>query len=187
MSGWTQALMSVLIILCNEPFKQHKLCSLLSAPPMHNEHTHAHTYICTHTNTHIHWVGQNHTFISIYSVQCTYGISSRGITIHTVIYGADIRFWPTLHTNIHSHTHSAYTHTCTHKHAHAHSTYSTHIHTPDTHTFTLQEPASKATTHQSMYSLPTSAGSAQSGSDPAFQHCLPRSLAQISMLPALQV
>jgi len=32
-------------------------------------------------------------------IRCTYGISSREITIHTVIYGADIRFWPTLSIN----------------------------------------------------------------------------------------
>jgi len=38
----------------------------------------------------IHKVGQNHTFIGMY------GIFGREITIHTVIYGADIRFWPTL-------------------------------------------------------------------------------------------
>jgi hypothetical protein len=30
-------------------------------------------------------------------IRCTYGICSREITIRTVIYGADIRFWPTLH------------------------------------------------------------------------------------------
>jgi len=35
-------------------------------------------------------VGQNHTFIGIY------GIFSREITIHTVIYGVYIWFWPTL-------------------------------------------------------------------------------------------
>ena len=29
-------------------------------------------------------------------IQCTYGIFGREITIYTVIYGADIRFWPTL-------------------------------------------------------------------------------------------
>ena len=28
-------------------------------------------------------------------IRCTYGIFSREITMHTVIYGADIRFWPT--------------------------------------------------------------------------------------------
>jgi hypothetical protein len=39
------------------------------------------------------WVGQNHTFIGI---RCTHGVFRRGITIQTVIYGADIRFWPTL-------------------------------------------------------------------------------------------
>ena len=35
-------------------------------------------------------------YISRY-IQCTHGILSREITIHTVIYGADIRFWPTLY------------------------------------------------------------------------------------------
>ena len=39
-------------------------------------------------------VGLNHTFIGIYGV--LYGISGREITIHTVIYGVYIRFWPTL-------------------------------------------------------------------------------------------
>jgi hypothetical protein len=39
-------------------------------------------------------VGQNQTFIGIYGV--LYGISGREITIHTVIYGVYIRFWPTL-------------------------------------------------------------------------------------------
>jgi len=29
-------------------------------------------------------------------IRCLYGIFGREITIHTVIYGADIRFWPTL-------------------------------------------------------------------------------------------
>ena len=29
-------------------------------------------------------------------IRCTYGIFSRETTIHTVIYGADIWFWPTL-------------------------------------------------------------------------------------------
>ena len=43
---------------------------------------------------HMFRVGQNLTNIGI---QCTYGIFSKEITIHTVIYGADIRFWPTLH------------------------------------------------------------------------------------------
>ena len=32
----------------------------------------------------------------IYRSRCTYGTLSREITIHTGIYGADIRFWPTL-------------------------------------------------------------------------------------------
>jgi len=42
-------------------------------------------------------VGQNHTFIGIYYIRSIYGISGREITIHTVIYGVYIRFWPTLH------------------------------------------------------------------------------------------
>ena len=29
-------------------------------------------------------------------IRCIYGIFGREITIHMVIYGADIRFWPTL-------------------------------------------------------------------------------------------
>ena len=37
-------------------------------------------------------VGQNHTFIGI---RCIYGIFGREITIHTVLYGVYIRFWPT--------------------------------------------------------------------------------------------
>jgi hypothetical protein len=36
-------------------------------------------------------VGQNHTFINIHMV-----MFSKKVTIRTVIYGADIRFWPTL-------------------------------------------------------------------------------------------
>jgi len=39
----------------------------------------------------LHRVGHNHTFIGIYSV---YTIFGREITIHTVIYGVYIRFWP---------------------------------------------------------------------------------------------
>jgi hypothetical protein len=31
-------------------------------------------------------------------IRCTYSVFSREITLHTVIYGADILFWPTLHT-----------------------------------------------------------------------------------------
>ena len=30
-------------------------------------------------------------------IQCTYGIFGREIIIHTIIYGATIRFWPTLY------------------------------------------------------------------------------------------
>jgi len=40
-------------------------------------------------------VGQNHIYIYIY-VRCMYGILNREITKYTVIYGAYIRFWPTL-------------------------------------------------------------------------------------------
>jgi len=40
---------------------------------------------------HMSRVGQNHTYIRIY------GDFSREITLHTVIYGVHIRFWPTLH------------------------------------------------------------------------------------------
>jgi len=39
--------------------------------------------------------GQNHTCLDVYGVH-TYGILSRDSTIHTVIYGADARFWPNL-------------------------------------------------------------------------------------------
>jgi hypothetical protein len=39
-------------------------------------------------------VGQNHIY-TVY-IRCIYGIFGREITIHTVIYGAYIRFWPTL-------------------------------------------------------------------------------------------
>jgi hypothetical protein len=44
----------------------------------------------TSAASYINWVGQNHTFLGIY------GIFGREITIHTVIYGVYIRFWPTL-------------------------------------------------------------------------------------------
>ena len=30
-------------------------------------------------------------------IQCTYGIFSREITVHSVKYGVYIQFWPTLH------------------------------------------------------------------------------------------
>jgi len=39
-------------------------------------------------------VGQNHIIYRY--IRCTYGIFSKKITIHTVIYGADIRLWPTV-------------------------------------------------------------------------------------------
>ena len=38
-------------------------------------------------------VGQSHTFMGMYGVHTVF---SKEITIYTVIYGADIRFWPTL-------------------------------------------------------------------------------------------
>ena len=43
---------------------------------------------------HISRVGQNHRHTYIYLV---YGVIGRKITIHMVIYGVYIRFWPTLH------------------------------------------------------------------------------------------
>jgi len=108
-------------------------------------HTHRDTYTCLHTNMAsdalvylngrsgklmnnqqsgvMNRVGQNHTFIGIH------GIFGRVITIHTVIYGVCIRFWPALlmdrrpsilkkiqsrlcaDTHIHSHVHAhAHTH-----------------------------------------------------------------------------
>jgi len=39
-------------------------------------------------------VGQNHTYYDVYSI---YNIFSREITIHTIIYGVQIQFWPTLY------------------------------------------------------------------------------------------
>jgi len=50
----------------------------------------------------IHRIGQNHTFIGRY-IQCTYGVFSREITIHTGIYGADIQLWPTLIIQLNAH------------------------------------------------------------------------------------
>jgi len=50
--------------------------------------------VIVRTCLHIYWVVQNHVIF----IRCVYGIFSREITIHTVIYGAHIRFWPTLHT-----------------------------------------------------------------------------------------
>jgi len=78
-------------------------------------------------------------------IWCIYGIFGREITIHTVIYGVYIRFWPTLHMGqhvtrtcvrtrhkqcMHTHTHTcmsknlnAYIHTyiCTHTHTYTHT------------------------------------------------------------------
>ena len=89
-------------------------------------------------------------------IQCIYGIFGRDITKITVIYGAYIRFWPTLtyihtsatggctvacvrvhlcvftqattraHTHVHTCTHTR-THTRTHTHAHIHTHTHTHI------------------------------------------------------------
>jgi len=49
---------------------------------------------------HIHRVGQDHIYI-----RCIYGKFGREITKYTFIYGAYIRFWPTLH--VHPQTHLA--------------------------------------------------------------------------------
>jgi len=38
-------------------------------------------------------------------IRCIHGIFGREITIHTVIYGADIRFWPTLEISKHAQRH----------------------------------------------------------------------------------
>ena len=92
--------------------------------------------------------------------RCTYGIFGREITIHTVIHGVYIRFWPTqyvrsymvciryvyiqfwpcfafpqsplppCYTRTHTHTHI---HTRTHTRTHIHTYPRTHIHT-HTHT-----------------------------------------------------
>ena len=57
----------------------------------------------THTNTqihlHIHMHIRIHTYIGLARtvyIRCIYGIFGREITIHTVMYGMYIRFWPTL-------------------------------------------------------------------------------------------
>jgi hypothetical protein len=50
---------------------------------------------CGLAEPHIFRVGQNHTFIGIYGVYTVFYFC-REITIHTVIYGVNIRFWPTL-------------------------------------------------------------------------------------------
>jgi len=41
------------------------------------------------------WIGLART---IY-IRCMYGVFSREITKYTVIYGVNIRFWPTLHVD----------------------------------------------------------------------------------------
>ena len=48
-------------------------------------------------------------------IRCTYGIFSREITVHTVIYGAYIRFWPTLFISEYAQTHRDI---CAHRNAH---------------------------------------------------------------------
>jgi len=50
-------------------------------------------YFAAHSHT---YVGLART-IYLKELRCIYGIYGRDITIHLVIYGADIRFWPTLH------------------------------------------------------------------------------------------
>ena len=56
---------------------------------------------CTHvesmqSQTHMRRVEQNHTIIGIYGVHMVLlWYFKQEITIYTVIYGADIRFWPT--------------------------------------------------------------------------------------------
>jgi hypothetical protein len=57
-------------------------------------------------------VGQNHIYTY---VRCTYVILSREITIHKVIYGVHIRFWPTLPMCVPSATTSAL---CVHVYTH---------------------------------------------------------------------
>ena len=47
--------------------------------------------VCQNQTSHVHRVGQNHIYI-----RCIYGNLGREITKYTVIYGAYIRFWPTL-------------------------------------------------------------------------------------------
>ena len=47
----------------------------------------------------IHRVGQKPEPYIYRYIRCTYGLFSKEITIHTVIYGADIRLWPTLHNS----------------------------------------------------------------------------------------
>jgi len=59
------------------------------------------------SRSHMFRVGQNRTYILHTYIRCIYGIFNRKITIHTIIYGVHIRFWPTLHM-LHSHC----VHTC---------------------------------------------------------------------------
>jgi hypothetical protein len=72
----------------------HKQAQVMStATTTDSPHYWASSWSClfnTSAASYINWVGQNHTFLGIY------GIFGREITIHTVIYGVYIRFWPTL-------------------------------------------------------------------------------------------
>jgi len=102
----------------------------------------------------------------IYGVYTVY-LFGREITKYTVIYGAYIRFWPTLqvcerlnanlpvcqhtvhththtHTNTHKHTHTlTHTHTQTHTHTNIHTRTRTHTHT-QTHTHTHTVPCTRS-------------------------------------------
>ena len=110
-------------------------------------------------------------------IQCIYGIFGRDITKITVIYGAYIRFWPTLtyihtsatggctvacvrvhlcvftqatthkHTLTRTHT-CAHTHTCTHTRAHTHAHTRTHT---CTHTHTHAHTHTHTNTHTHTY------------------------------------
>jgi len=51
-------------------------------------------YVCFRYKTLVNRVGQNHIYI-----WCVYGIYGREFTKYTVIYGAFIRYWPTLLVN----------------------------------------------------------------------------------------
>jgi len=40
-------------------------------------------------------VGQSHAYLCTY-LQCVYSVFSRDISVHAVVYGVNIQFWPTL-------------------------------------------------------------------------------------------
>jgi hypothetical protein len=69
-------------------------------PELHTLHTHKYMpcygRVRCQVITLMYRVGQNHTFMGTYSIQCTFGVLSKEITIHTVMYGAGIQLWPTL-------------------------------------------------------------------------------------------